>query len=300
MTAEQDILLEAGTNEAEFLEFILGEQSFGINVAKVKAVWQFEKELVTKLPDTPPSFKGTYLYREQSIPLVDLASELNREVPEDCTRQIVIIAEFNSIVTGFLVTGVERIHRVGWDMIRPMSGIMANFHSRMVGVISIDDHEIMIVDMEAIVDKLFPDTALEHVDYTADEKLGRDAFKVVLAEDSSLMRGLITNTLKGAGYTNLAVFEDGLSAWESLSNCIERNDLPHVIISDIEMPRMDGLAFCKNIKSNDSTAKIPLIFFSSLINEQMAFKCKQVGGDEQITKPEIGNLVSLLDKFCGI
>ena len=120
--SNQGILLETGTNEVEIIEFYLGGQSFGINVAKVKQIVQFEAKLLTEIPETHPAVLGTFLYRGSTSPLIDLNKALHREkVTQDDERTLVLVSEFNNTVNSFQIDGINRIHRISWDQLQPLS-----------------------------------------------------------------------------------------------------------------------------------------------------------------------------------
>jgi two-component system chemotaxis response regulator CheV len=136
----------------------------------------------------------------------------------------------------------------------------------------------------------------------------RNKYPVVIADDSGMIRKLIFNALKSEGYKNVRDFDNGLSAFNYLldnkqiaekNNC-SISDLVGIVVSDIEMPQMDGLNLCKRIKEDSILSSIPVIMFSSLINEQMVLKCKRVGADGHITKPEMKRMISCIDGILGI
>ncbi|MHC4884068.1 MAG: chemotaxis protein CheW [Planctomycetota bacterium] len=292
--AREGILTESGTNEVELLEFLLGTQSFAINVAKIQAVIQFEQDKVTALPEAPPAVIGTYLYRDQTIPLIDLNKELDRTAGDESERKIVLITEFNQSRNAFLVDGVNRIHRISWDDLMPLSPMLAQAGARMTGSVHIDDREILVVDMEFIIAQLFPETNILHQPEAVSAEHREEAV-VWLAEDSSTTAMMITEVLQKSGYTKVRRFQDGQAAWDEL---VKSDALPHALISDIEMPRLDGLTLCKMIKETPKTKEVPVIMFSSLITDHMKIKCKDMGANACISKPEITALVELLDKHC--
>ncbi len=312
---KQEILLETGTNEMEIIEFYLGTQPFGINVHKLKEIITFDQEALTVIPGSGEGMLGTLLLRGSTIPLIDLKSHIvqKEEDLEGDVRQVVLVCEFNDRVNGFKVDGVNQIHRVSWEDVQPMASFIDQYRPRFTGSVNIEGREILIVDLEHIVAEFDSEANL---DFEADlhaaemeEKLPhtRERMKLMLAEDSALIRNGIEKVLKGSNYTNLEVFVDGQQCYDQILKIKQRvaageplSDLLNLLISDIEMPRMDGLTLCKRIKDDPLLRDMKVIMFSSLINEQMAAKCDQMGADGYATKPQIPYLVEMMDKFLEI
>ena len=312
---KQEILLETGTNEMEIIEFYLGSQSFGINVHKLKEIIPFDEEAVTTIPDSEPSMLGTLLLRGSTIPLIDLKVHIGKRIKEETeARQVVLVCEFNDRTNGFKVDGVNQIHRVSWGNVQPMAGFIDKYRPRFTGSINIEGREILIMDLEHIVSEFDPESALDYEAGLHDEVMHsqapqtRQAMKLMLAEDSSLIRAGIERVLKTADYSNMQVFVDGedcykkiiqlkaeaAEAGESILNYL------NLLITDIEMPKMDGLTLCRRIKEDPILKEIKVVLFSSLINEQMATKCDSVGADGYATKPQIPYLVQMMDRILGI
>ncbi len=312
---KQEILLETGTNEMEIIEFYLGTQPFGINVQKLKEIITFDQEALTVIPGSGDGMLGTLLLRGSTIPLIDLKSHIaqNEDDLADDVRRVVLVCEFNDRVNGFKVDGVNQIHRVSWEDVQPMASFIDQYRPRFTGSVNIDGREILIVDLEHIVAEFDPEANL---DYEAglhaaemQEKLPhtRERMKLLLAEDSALIRNGIEKVLKGSNYTDLEVFVDGQQCYNHILEIRQRvmggeplGNMLNLLISDIEMPKMDGLTLCKKIKDDPLLRDVKVIMFSSLINEQMAIKCDQVGADGYATKPQIPYLVEMMDKFLGI
>ena len=305
---KQEILLRSGTNEMELLTFLLGDQHFGVNVSKVQSILQFDPSLVTKMPNVPPAMLGMMLYRERTIPLIDLSVALGMETGLTSERQIVIVTQFNNAVSSFRVDGVNRIHRLSWDTFVPVGDFISNANS-IVGSVNVDDSEVMVVDMESILAEIVPSMVLEEVKSELLEntnKAKRENIQIIFAEDSRMMRNNLVRILNGVGYTNIQAFDNGQKAYETLSVMCDQAEsgekdavrLPDIIISDIEMPEMDGLTLCRKTKEELGLKQIPVIMFSSLINKQMVVKCQDIGADGYVTKPETNKLVAILDKMC--
>ncbi len=312
---KQEILLESGTNEMEIIEFYLGSQSFGINVHKLKEIIPFDGSALTTVPGSAPGMLGTLLLRGSTIPLIDLKGHIGKKrgVDKEDVRHVVMVCEFNDRINGFKVDGVNQIHRVSWGDVQPIANFIDQYRPRFTGSINIGGREILIVDLEHIVAEFDPEAALDYdadihapqADMSLPEK--RQNYRLMLAEDSSLIRAGIEKILKGSGYANMEIFVDGQDCHErimelkstSTSTGGISNHL-NLLISDIEMPKMDGLTLCKKIKEDPVLNPVKVVMFSSLINEQMARKCDQVGADGYATKPQIPYLVEMMDKMLGI
>ena len=307
--ATQEILLESGTNELELLTFVLGNQSFGLNVLKVQSIQQYDSSTLTKIPMAHHALLGMILYRERTIPLIDLSAALELDKRETNKDQIVIVTEFNNVINGFLADDVNRIYRLNWEDFIPLHRAIGSSGKSITGSIRVEDSDIMVVDLEYILSVISPSLAIGDInEETANlsSKKSREEVNVFFAEDSKTIRSNVIRILDKAGYKNVRSFEDGQQAYDALvevrdqadTNGSEAVQLPNVLISDIEMPQMDGLSLCKKIKSDNKLEQITVIMFSSLINKQMLFRCKSVGADDSITKPEMNQLVAMLDRLC--
>ena len=294
---DTNILLESGTNELEILEFTLADNHYGINVAKIKEILSYQK--VTPVPNAHPSVEGIFMPRDTMITVINLKNCLGIE--DDGQKGLFIITNFNKLNIAFHVDQVIGIHRVSWnEIIKPDSTINGQDGSVSTGVIKMDDKLVVILDFESIVSSISPETGLRVHDVEEFKGRSRSDANILIAEDSALLSSLITDCLKKAGYTNLIVTMNGQEAWDKLTEFEKAGnvrDKVHCIITDIEMPMMDGHRLTKLVKTNDNMKKIPLIIFSSLVNEEMRIKGKQLGADAQLTKPEIGNLVEAIDNL---
>jgi len=300
----EGILLESGTNEMELLVVTVEGQLFGINVAKIKSIQKFNPKTVSALPDYPPSVLGVLQLREATIPLIDMALILKIPKSEDDSNQIVIVTEFNGKINSFRVDSVKRIFRISWTQFMPICSIIQNEGTFIIGSVTLDGNEILVLDLEQILATLFPEMAVETIREEVIEKskeVNRKSLHVLFAEDSGLIRNTVVNCLKTAGFTDLVVFEDGKYAYDYINTRhdeYQNYEKPVVLITDIEMPRMDGLALCNKIKKELNMQKIDVIMFSSLITEQMKEKCKTVGANDWVAKPESNDLISKLDALC--
>lgn len=291
------ILLENGTNELEVLEFTLAGNSYGINVAKIREIITYQT--VTPVPNSHPSVEGIFMPRDTMITAIDLKNCLGRG--EGGNDGLFIVTNFNKLDIAFHVDAVLGIHRVSWkDIIKPDVTVSTAEAGVATGIIKKEGKLIIILDFEKIISDINPETGLKMSDLDELGKRDRSDVPILIAEDSPLLNKLIVDSLKKSGYDNLIHTENGQEAYDVICQCKEDGTLrEHVgcIITDIEMPEMDGHRLTKLVKSDEVTAHIPIIIFSSLVNEEMKKKGEALGADAQLSKPEIGNLVRTVDQL---
>ncbi len=292
---ETKILLENGTNELEVLEFIVDGNSYGINVAKIREIIQYSP--VTPVPNAHPSVEGIFMPRDAMITAIDLRNCLQRGQSQP--GGLFIITSFNKLDIAFHVDSVVGIHRVSWvDIIKPGATVTTAEDGISTGIIKINGKLIIILDFEKIITDINPETGLKVTEIDALGVREPSEVPILIAEDSSLLRKLIVDSLKKAGYDNVIKAENGEEAWKYINKCRSAGnpeDEVKLVITDIEMPLMDGHRLTKLIKSDDETKYLPVIIFSSLVNEEMRKKGEELGADAQLSKPEIGNLVKVID-----
>jgi two-component system, chemotaxis family, chemotaxis protein CheV len=309
---QTDILLEAGTNELEIIEFSVGEQRFGVNVAKVKQVVRWQPDMLTSIADAPYSIMGVIYYRGKPVTLVNLREALKIEAaPAVSDRLLILVTQFNDVFTSFLIDRVNRIHRVSWQQLEPWREIIPGVTSYVTGSITIEDRVVMILDLEHMMSLLTPHLGIM-ASKGAIEKIAanhnRANVTIFFAEDSVLIRKMTTEQLKKAGFQNIVVFENGQRAYDKMiaidteakAQGQTLRDHIHLLLTDIEMPQMDGLTLCRKVKEEMGYKDLPVVMYSSLINEQMSTKCRAVGSDAHISKPKIDQIVGILDRLCGI
>ena len=297
---DTNILLESGTNELEILEFTVGGNHYGINVAKVLEIMPYQQ--VTPVPNTHPNVEGLFMPRDKIISVISLRKCLGYPT-DDSQSGLLFITNFNNLDTAFHVDEVLGIHRVSWEQIHtPDSTISSGTGEAGIatGVLKMDDRLIVLLDFEKIISWINPETSLRVSDMDNYATKDRSASPILLAEDSKLLMKLIQECLTKAGYTNLILCENGQEAWNKLRELKEQGDVlesVHCIITDIEMPQMDGHRLTKLVKSDDIMKNIPVIIFSSLINDEIRRKGEALGADAQLTKPEVGKLVDNVDRL---
>lgn len=294
---ETSILLENGTNELEVLEFVVNGNNYGINVAKVREIISYVP--VTPVPNAHPAIEGIFMPRDILISAINLERILGVEPTPVSSTDMMIITNFNKLNIAFHVHSVSGIHRVSWaDIIKPDATLTNLNTSVATGVVRLAEKLIIILDFEKIVTDISPEIGLKVSEI---DKLGerdRNKSPILIAEDSPLLSKLIKDSLIKAGYDNIIATSNGQEAWDKLIKLKkEGNVLESVkcIVTDIEMPRMDGHRLTKLVKTDEVLSNIPLIIFSSLVNDEMRAKGKALGADAQLSKPEIGNLVKIID-----
>lgn len=293
-----DILLETGTNEIEVMEFTIGDNVFGINVAKVKEIMM--PSSVKFIPHLHPCVEGIFKSRDNVITVVNLPLYLNMKSIKK-TRDLFIITNFNNALVAFRVNSVIGIARMSWSKIeKPDKIICSADNSVTTGIAQVDNTLINILDFEKIITDIAPKTSINvsELDGLYDNRIENDTL-ILLVEDSPLLSKLIIECLAKAKYMNIQMCNNGEEAIEYINSINEAHLQIGLIITDIEMPQMDGHRLTKLIKSDSILKSIPIIIFSSLINDAMYQKGLDVGANEQLSKPEIKNLVNIVDRFVG-
>lgn len=297
---QSEILLESGINELEIMEFKIGKESFGINVAKVREIMSAVP--VKNMQRANKYIEGIFKPRDKVLTVIDLPKYLDLEESDNPDREIFIIAGFNNNEYAFHVHAVVGIDRISCSQLKkPDRVIFGGEEGVATGVVEIDDKLITILDFEAIIADLCPEKSInyEEIEHLGDSK--RNSKRILIAEDSNMLSKMIIEALHRAGYVNTIKTFDGQEAWEALckirDNDININEQVNCIITDIEMPLMDGHRLTKLVKTDEKLKHIPLVIFSSLISEEMRIKGEKLGANKQITKPEIGKLVNIIDEL---
>jgi chemotaxis signal transduction protein/CheY-like chemotaxis protein len=297
METDHNILLESGTNEMEILEFYINtrdgsQHAFGINVAKVLEI--LESPGLKPIPSAPhPCFMGVMSLRGSALPVLDLAVWLHLDRlahPHD----VVMVTEINKTITGFLVSGVTQIHRVSWgDVEPPGTALDGQEGSCITALAKVAGKFIQLLDLERMLSELGQQVAPPAARSAADGRQRR----AMVADDSSAIRGMLVRNLEADGFT-VVTAGDGEDALRKLMAFKAQavasggriSDLLDVLVSDVEMPRMDGYTLTRKVKEDPALKDIPVILFSSLISDAIRHKGVAVGADEQISKPEFGEL----------
>ena len=277
-----------------------GNNSYGINVAKIREIITYQP--VTPVPNAHPSVEGIFMPRDKMITAISLKNAIQMG-DEDSNDGLFIITNFNMLDVAFHVDRVMGIHRVNWsEIIRPDATVNNEVEGVSTGIVKFDDRLVIILDFEKIVSDISPETGLRMNEIDALGARERTEIPILIAEDSHLLNKLISDALTQAGYINVKRTEDGKQAWDYIIEAKESGTLDEkvqLVITDIEMPQMDGHRLTHLIKTDDGLKDIPVIIFSSLVNEEMRIKGEQLGADAQLSKPEIGNLVLIIDKLVS-
>lgn len=298
---DTNILLESGTNELEVLEFTIAGNHYGINVAKVREILPMTK--ITPVPNSHPCIEGIFMPRDTIITAINLVRALG--FPEDANRKndMLIVTNFNNLNIAFDVEQVLGIHRVSWtDIVKPDATVNAPGVGIATGIIKKLKSLIIVLDFERIVEEICPETSLKMSELAELGERERNTIPITIAEDSPMLQKLVTDALTQSGYTNLHVYSNGQEAWDSLLELKKNNGVDYgvkCVITDIEMPQMDGHRLIRLIRNDEALKQLPIIVFSSLINEDMKRKGERLGADAQISKPEIGQLVSCIDNLIA-
>ena len=305
---QTNILLESGTNELEIVEFFLEEPPvegdanqadyrgyYGVNVAKVLEISRMPK--VTELPEVQhPSVLGAFNLRSHIVPLVDLSLWLGKGHVKSNEPPKVIVTEFNSVTTAFMVSGVNRIHRISWEEVEPPNKYVSTVSKNTItGVVKLEGRIVFLLDLEKIVADLNPALGLrldEALDWGSEVR-----YRALIADDSGLIREMLKDLMQKANFEVEAV-NNGREAWDRVCELKAKaeeegkriTDYVQVLVSDIEMPSMDGHNLCKRVKDDPQLRNLPVLLFSSLITEKLRHKGVSVGADDQISKPEVTHL----------
>ena len=300
MEGKKGILLESGTNELEIVEFGIGQNKFGINVIKVREI--INPVPVTQVPNAHSHVQGIIELRGEVLPVIDVAKAIGfppSEIPE---QDKFIVTEFNQQKIVFHVHSVTQIHRISWDQIEKPSDMYQGAESQIIGVIKLHGEMILLLDFERIVVEINPESGINVQQVQKLGKRERSIKRLVVAEDSPLLRKLLHDTLQEAGFEYIEFFENGKDAFDYLENIVnngkEIEKEVQLLITDIEMPKMDGHHLTRKVKEHQELGKLPVIIFSSLITDDLRHKGQEVGADGQISKPEIAELILLIDRLA--
>ena len=297
---KKGILLETGTGELEILEFTVKNTHYAINVIKIKEI--LEIDYVTKVPKSNPALIGLTMVRGDAIPLIDMNYVLEKEFTPINGKIKTLLCEFNQLKVAFCVDEVHGIHRIGWNLIKKPDMVIENSDSLIIGNITLGERIIMLLDFEKIVTDIAPSTGINESRIGNITKKDRMGIKLILSDDSPMIRQLLDDVLTKAGFGNMKFFNDGQQAWHYLDNLASEKgnrfiEDVQILITDIEMPQMDGHTLTRKIKEHKILRTLPVIIFSSLITDDLKHKGESVKADAQMSKPEVENLVGVIDKL---
>ncbi len=308
---QSKILLESDTNELEIVEFRVDEIEshgqvvpchYGVNVAKVREIIRLPE--VTKSLNCPIAIEGMIRLREKVITILNLSRILNKDTG-DMQADRVIVLEFNNIMVGVLVHSVSRIYRISWKNVEAPS--MSAHSDQVTGLVKMEDRIILVLDFEKIVAEFCPSSALtpltqEHISEINDTD--RSSRTILVADDSPFIRSTMCSTLRSAGY-NVLEAVNGADAWEKINEIMQKSTADKVsfrsklqlLITDVEMPQMDGLHLTSLVRKEDVLKDMPIIIFSSLASDDNIRKWHDLGAQQILTKPDLPNLVKYADEY---
>jgi two-component system chemotaxis response regulator CheV len=311
---QRKILLESDTNELELVEFRIDEVDghgtvlpcyYGVNVAKVREIIRLPQ--MSRIVNARPGVEGMIKLRDKVITIINLATVLNKSTG-DLVADRVVVLEFNNIMVGVLVHSVSRIYRISWKNVEPPS---AAVHSEEVtGLVKMDDRIILVLDFEKIVAELCSESALKPLDSVlmqrAESNPERAQRTVLVADDSVFIRKTLCSSLRSAGYTVVEA-ENGAEAWKMIQQAMQKaadegnifRDYIHMLITDVEMPQMDGLHLTSLVRKEDSLKDLPVAIFSSLASEDNKRKWIGLGANCILTKPDLPKLVDVVDELTA-
>lgn len=307
---QNNILLKVGTNELEVITFYLEwidpvtkekrKNTYGINAAKVRQLVAYPDK-VTTVADSKECVKGVFLLRDHTIPLIDLCEWFGYESDQhqDKRKWVVIVADLNGKAFGFISHAVDKMYRISWSQISPPSELLGTEQS-ITGICQVENLLIQMIDFERIVGTFDSSMVVQSSRDNDDAQEIKDKYAkaILVADDSKVVLIQVTSTLEKAGFKVIPK-SDGQAAWEFLEDLREKGTLHEsilAIISDIEMPRMDGHHFCMKVRRQQAYNTIPLILFSSMITDAMRRRGEAVGADDQVTKPELDELIDRMEK----
>ncbi|HDR7776020.1 TPA: chemotaxis protein CheV [Bacillus tropicus] len=300
MSQAQSILLESGTNELEIVTYTVGENLFSINVMKVREI--INPFPVTTVPESHHAVEGVVQVRGEILPVINLATALNLKSTKPLDQTKFIISELNQMKVIFRVDEVHRIQRISWEQIDEPASLSMGLEETTSGIVKLDGQIILLLDYEKIVCEI-SGTGYDNKSLAGLEQKTDRAQKVIyIAEDSAMLRQILEETLSSAGYTKMNFFSNGAEALAQIEKLAKEQgekmfEHIHLLITDIEMPKMDGHHLTKVVKDSEVMNRLPVIIFSSLITNELFHKGEAVGANAQVSKPDIQELIGLVDKL---
>ena len=304
MKEQQMALTEVGTNEVEIMRFYLDLKQgdsvyrafYGVNVAKVLKIMRMPESFMKPPERAHPSVLGAFHFKDRDIvvPLVGLAKYLEGERVEQEEPKI-IVTEFNEVTTAFLVSGVTRIYRLSWrDVEQPDRLVSSYSHNAFTGVVRLDEKVVFILDLEKIVIELNPKAAAQLYGLGAMDIEADRPVTILHVDDQVVVRKLVKRALERNPMFTVQSADGGPSAlaWlremqaEAASRGEPIGNLVDVVVTDVEMPVMDGYTLCRQIKEDPVLKQLPVFLFSSLVTKETLHKGVSVGADGQFPKPQ--------------
>ncbi len=293
---QADTYLRSGSNELKILQYTVGEDTFGINILKVSRILA-NMPAFTSIPESHPAVRGVFNDHDRVIPVMDLKYFFNGEKTDLGGRYRVIVTEFFGMLNAFLVDNVEVVHTVMWEQVKAAQSIMTiGKNPYVISIVQPDEERmILLLDYETIILELTPDRINREMQRGASLHFEGEGRKILLAEDSPSVRSMLQMELEERGFVVLAA-RDGSEAYDLLSQNLDIA----LVISDVEMPRTDGLALTKRIKDNPQTQQIPVIVYSSIGDAGMKERAKYLKAEHHITKLNLDELFEKAGQLLGL
>lgn len=311
---QSNILLESDTNELEIVEFRIDEVDchgkvvpcfYGVNVAKVREIIRLPQ--MSRIVNAKLGVEGMIKLRDKVITIINLATVLNKDTGNLVADRVVVL-EFNNLMVGVLVHSVSRIYRISWKNVEPPA---KSVHSDQVtGLVKMDDRIILVLDFEKIVAELCSESALKPLDEVlmlrSESNPERAERTVLVADDSVFIRKTLSSSLRSAGYTVVEA-ENGAEAWQIIQDTMQKaaqdgyhfKKYIHMLITDVEMPQMDGLHLTSLVRKEETLRDLPVAIFSSLASEDNKRKWIGLGANCILTKPDLPKLVDVVDELTA-
>ncbi|MCL1823970.1 MAG: chemotaxis protein [Oscillospiraceae bacterium] len=300
---ENEIIFDTSTNELQLLEFLVGDEYFGINIAKVSEIIRFTE--LTPIPNSPESIEGVFMHRDKLVTVIDLHVVLELPMQEEHGNGLFIVCDFEQFSVAFHVSTVIGIQRLTWSTIEKPPSVNKDAHASITtGMAKLEDKIIMILDFEKIICDLSFGSDYEQENFDTFTVPGTiDLNKhLIIAEDSPFLIKVLIDALKNVGFKNIHSFYNGLEAWEHIRT-IKGTDRVKTelaaVISDIEMPQMDGHTLTKLIKEDKELKGVPVFLFSSLIHENMRGRGDSAGADGQFARSQLKDLIAALSEHLS-
>ncbi len=288
---DTDALLRSGNNELQALVFKVADQQFGVNVAKLDELIMPPK--TRTWPGQHPAILGAFHLRTENMALVDLGFYIRPEFGPTSNGSTVIVTSFNNSKIAFLVDSVDQILRVDWGMVGPPAGSTGN-DGVITGIMKYQEKLIPMLDFEAIHDDIAGVQRLSTVNVDVCNAKDRSDIRVAVIEDSQYMSAVIHDLLQKAGFEQIELHGNGKDAFECLVNR-DAESRPGIVLSDIEMPQMDGLTMTRKLKEKKTYRNVPFILFSSIVTKALLHKGERAGADIQLNKGDVGMLIPTMD-----
>ena len=299
--SKTEILLESGTNELEFIEFRIADTWYGLNVAKIKEIIMMADSVSPV--NMHPSVVGIFDHRGDVIPLIDLSIWLDRHYNAGDEKNKILICELNNTKFGFVVHHVSRIKRIRWNELESPQTIIASSNAAITGVVKDENRLILMLDIERIVNDIEPASALNSDEVPNTMGVDRQNKIIYFADDSLLIRNTLRKTFTRSGYDNHMVYKDGAGLWQKMQEIkkeiIEKGsdyrNFISAVVTDIEMPQIDGMNLIKRIREDKTFGDLPIVVFSSISDAQNQLKTEKLGASAHVAKPNVRRLVETLD-----